>query len=112
MSDEVLKISRDGPVVTMTIDDPTTRNALSPQLRAELVAALAFGAVRMWTFLVVQGLATGVMVLWLVRLGLGRRGGGWLGFGRGGAGTGSWGGRFNRYNRFAHNFDFVSKAAG
>ena len=40
MSDEVLKISRDGPVVTMTIDDPTTRNALSPQLRAELVAAL------------------------------------------------------------------------
>lgn len=40
MSHKVLKVSRDGPVVTLTIDDPETRNALSPELRGEMVAAL------------------------------------------------------------------------
>ena len=49
------------------------RGILSLVLAMLVFAPLAFGAVRMWTFLVVQGLATGVMVLWLVRLGLGRR---------------------------------------
>jgi enoyl-CoA hydratase/carnithine racemase len=37
----VLKMSRDGAVVTLTIDDPPTRNALSAQLARELTAACA-----------------------------------------------------------------------
>jgi len=41
MSDSVLRIERDGPIVTMTIDDPKTRNALSPLLTREIVAACA-----------------------------------------------------------------------
>lgn len=41
MSDSVLRVTRDGPVVTLTIDDPKTRNALSQQLTRELVAACA-----------------------------------------------------------------------
>ncbi|RYY29096.1 MAG: enoyl-CoA hydratase [Sphingomonadales bacterium] len=36
---EVLKVSRDGAVVTLTIDDPATRNALSPALTEQIVAA-------------------------------------------------------------------------
>lgn len=40
MSD-VLRITRDGAVVTLTIDDPATRNALSPTLTTALVAACA-----------------------------------------------------------------------
>lgn len=40
MSDRVLKVSREGAVVTLTIDDPGTRNALSPKLTQQLVAAL------------------------------------------------------------------------
>jgi enoyl-CoA hydratase/carnithine racemase len=40
MSHDVLKIDREGPVVTLTIDDPDTRNALSPELTRSLVQAL------------------------------------------------------------------------
>lgn len=36
---EVLKVARDGAVVTLTIDDPATKNALSPALTQQLVAA-------------------------------------------------------------------------
>ena len=39
MTDDVLKISREGGVVTLTIDDPATRNGLSPALTFALVAA-------------------------------------------------------------------------
>lgn len=39
MSSAILKVERVGAVVTMTIDDPGTRNALSAQLARELVAA-------------------------------------------------------------------------
>lgn len=35
----VLRVERDGPVVILTIDDPGTRNALSPLLTRALVAA-------------------------------------------------------------------------
>lgn len=38
---DVLKISREGAVVVLTIDDPKTRNALSPELTRALVAACA-----------------------------------------------------------------------
>jgi enoyl-CoA hydratase/carnithine racemase len=38
MSD-VLKVTREGPVVTLTIDDPATRNALSVPLTKQIVAA-------------------------------------------------------------------------
>jgi Enoyl-CoA hydratase/carnithine racemase len=41
MPDSVLKVERDGAVLTLTIDDPATRNALSPLLTRELVAACA-----------------------------------------------------------------------
>jgi enoyl-CoA hydratase/carnithine racemase len=41
MSSEVLKVDRDGAVITLTIDDPDTRNALSPALTRELVQALS-----------------------------------------------------------------------
>lgn len=41
MSGDVLKVERDGPVVTLTIDDPATRNALSPALTRAMVAACA-----------------------------------------------------------------------
>jgi enoyl-CoA hydratase/carnithine racemase len=37
----VLRIEREGPVVIMTIDDPGTRNALSPALTRQIVAACA-----------------------------------------------------------------------
>jgi enoyl-CoA hydratase/carnithine racemase len=40
MSHDVLKIEREGAVVTLTIDDPQTRNALSPALTQALVQAL------------------------------------------------------------------------
>lgn len=36
---EVLKVTREGPVVTLTIDDPSTRNALSVPLTKQIVAA-------------------------------------------------------------------------
>ena len=39
MSDEVLKVSRDGAVVTLTIDDPATRNSLSKPLARQIVQA-------------------------------------------------------------------------
>jgi enoyl-CoA hydratase/carnithine racemase len=38
MSD-VLKVAREGAVVTLTIDDPAARNALSPVLTQALVGA-------------------------------------------------------------------------
>jgi enoyl-CoA hydratase/carnithine racemase len=41
MTNEVLRVDRQGPIVTLTIDDPKTRNALSVTLTQELVAALA-----------------------------------------------------------------------
>lgn len=41
MSASVLKVTRDGPVVTLTIDDPTTRNALSPALTSQITQACA-----------------------------------------------------------------------
>ena len=41
MSGDVLRIDRDGPVLTLTIDDPATRNALSPALTRAIVAACA-----------------------------------------------------------------------
>ncbi|EQA96615.1 enoyl-CoA hydratase-related protein [Sphingobium baderi] len=41
MSGEVLKVSREGPVVILTIDDRETRNALSVGLTRQLVAACA-----------------------------------------------------------------------
>src|SRR5438067_2253756 len=41
MTNEVLRVERQGAVVTLTIDDPKTRNALSVALTQELVAALA-----------------------------------------------------------------------
>mgnify|MGYP002723423195 CR=1 FL=1 len=41
MSDQVLKVTRDDAVVTLTIDDPATRNALSPALTLQLTAACA-----------------------------------------------------------------------
>lgn len=41
MSEPVLKVTRDGAVVTLTIDDPATRNALSPALTAQLTDACA-----------------------------------------------------------------------
>ncbi|CAN5153706.1 crotonase/enoyl-CoA hydratase family protein [soil metagenome] len=37
----VLRVERDGPLVILTIDDPSTRNALSPALTRQLVAACA-----------------------------------------------------------------------
>lgn len=37
----VLKVEREGPLAIFTIDDPETRNALSPQLTRQLVAACA-----------------------------------------------------------------------
>jgi len=40
MTNEVLRIERNGPILTLTIDDPKTRNALSPSLTRELVDAL------------------------------------------------------------------------
>jgi enoyl-CoA hydratase/carnithine racemase len=40
MTDEVLRVARQGPILTLTIDDPKTRNALSPALTRELVEAL------------------------------------------------------------------------
>jgi O-antigen ligase len=44
------------------------RGILSLVLAALVFAPLAFGAVYIWTFLVVQAIAIGVAVLWLVRL--------------------------------------------
>lgn len=41
MSESVLRVERNGPVVTLTIDDPKSRNALSPELTKALVAACA-----------------------------------------------------------------------
>ncbi|MBA3056050.1 MAG: enoyl-CoA hydratase [Sphingomonadales bacterium] len=41
MSESVLRVERNGPVVRLTIDDPKTRNALSPALTRALVAACA-----------------------------------------------------------------------
>lgn len=41
MENQVLKVSRNGAVVTLVIDDPPTRNALSPALAKELTAACA-----------------------------------------------------------------------
>lgn len=38
---DVLKIERDGPLITLTMDDPETRNALSPALTRQLVQACA-----------------------------------------------------------------------
>ncbi|MDE1145117.1 MAG: enoyl-CoA hydratase-related protein [Azospirillaceae bacterium] len=38
--DSIIRISREGAVVTLTIDDPPTRNALSPALTQALVTAL------------------------------------------------------------------------
>jgi enoyl-CoA hydratase/carnithine racemase len=35
----VLRVEREGPVVILTIDDPTTRNGLSPALARQIVAA-------------------------------------------------------------------------
>lgn len=37
----VLHVERDGPLIVLTIDDPRTRNALSPALTRQLVAACA-----------------------------------------------------------------------
>lgn len=39
MSDAVLKVERDGPTLILTINDPATRNALSPALTRALVVA-------------------------------------------------------------------------
>lgn len=39
MTEPVLRVERDGAVLILTIDDPATRNALSPALTRELVAA-------------------------------------------------------------------------
>ena len=41
MSERVLHKARDGAILTLTIDDPATRNALSPALTSQLVAACA-----------------------------------------------------------------------
>lgn len=41
MSNEPVKISREGAVLIVTIDDPDTRNALSPEVTAGLLAACA-----------------------------------------------------------------------
>jgi len=41
MTAPVLKVTREGPVVTLTIDDPATRNALSPALTTQLTTACA-----------------------------------------------------------------------
>ena len=41
MSGPVLKAEREGPILILTIDDPATRNALSPELTRALVAACA-----------------------------------------------------------------------
>jgi enoyl-CoA hydratase/carnithine racemase len=37
----VVRVERDGPLVILTLDDPATRNALSPALTRQLVAACA-----------------------------------------------------------------------
>lgn len=49
------------------------RSILSLMLTMLVVAPLAFGAVPMWAFLLVQGLVVGVLVLWIARLWLGHR---------------------------------------
>lgn len=41
MTDAVLRVDRDASVVTLTIDDPATRNGLTPALTRSLVAACA-----------------------------------------------------------------------
>lgn len=41
MTEAVLRVEREGPVLILTIDDPGTRNALSPALTRAMVAACA-----------------------------------------------------------------------
>src|SRR3546814_13519763 len=41
MTEDVLKVTREGAIVVLTIDDPATRNALSVRLSQQIVAACA-----------------------------------------------------------------------